>query len=207
MIEPHWRQLLMVHATLGEMDTTQLVMLGAAALGLTVLLISTRKKIRANAAVPKATVRERYQQLSQAPVRANPQQDLHDLIRELDDLSRQINARIDTRFAKLETVIRDADQRIEELTELLRRMGDMQGVTQTSPVPVPPKAPLKGRQREQIDFEPASPPDNLRSRVAQLADHGHSPLEIAESMNKPVGEIELMLALHRTRPQGTGVGE
>jgi len=189
------------------MDTTQLVMLGAAALGLTVLLISTRKKIRANAATPKATVRERYQQMSQTPARANPQQDLHDLIRELDDLSRQINARIDTRFAKLETVIRDADQRIAELTELLRRLEEAQGSRSSAYETTASRPTPSQRKPRQASSELESPKENLRDRVAQLADHGHSPLEIAQTMNKPVGEIELMLALHRTRPQGSGVGE
>src|SRR5262245_41987123 len=38
--------------------------------------------------------------------------DLDDLLVELQDLSRRITAEIDTRFAKLEAAMRDADRRI-----------------------------------------------------------------------------------------------
>lgn len=44
---------------------------------------------------------------------------MDELLLQLEDLSRRINAHVDTKFVKLETVVRDADDRIRRLEQLL----------------------------------------------------------------------------------------
>jgi hypothetical protein len=102
--------------------------------------------------------------------------DLETLIGELQDLSRKISAEIDTRFAKLEASIRDADRRIAVLNRLARQGG------------------TPGE-----DSSPECDENSGRYTVVyELADAGFSCVEIAKDLGKTPGEIELILNLRRT---------
>lgn len=102
--------------------------------------------------------------------------DLECLIGELQDLSRKISAEIDTRFAKLEASIRDADRRIAVLNRLTRELGEKAG------------EPADGHEEN----------DTRYGVVYELADAGFSCVEIARDLGKTPGEIELILNLRRT---------
>lgn len=147
--------------------------------------------------------------------------DLERLMLELTELSRQINAQIDTRFAKLEVSIIDADRRIDELRRLLERSGD-RGLLQSGlavadanraslapplddlpsldltidddgpPAAPPPDSGGSGRAAPRAE-PPAA--EGRHERVYQLADEGRPALEIARQTQLSVGEVELILKL------------
>ncbi len=98
--------------------------------------------------------------------------DLESLMVELQELSRKIGAEIDTRFAKLEAAMRDADRRIASLNRLARKTGQ---------TPPPPEDPGEADLRHQIVYE--------------LADAGMKAIEIAKELGKTPGEVELILNL------------
>lgn len=100
--------------------------------------------------------------------------DLESLLVELQELSRQISAQIDVKFAKLETVIKDADRRIATLTRLTK-----EGDGKASP----------------SDEKPAHGAGH--DVVYELADAGQNPVEIARKLGKTPGEVELILNLRR----------
>ena len=91
------------------------------------------------------------------------------LLSELAEMARQISSHLDSRSARLEDLIRQADARIERLEAL--------GATAASP----PIEPTNG--------EPTN------NEVYALADQGCSAKEIAQRLDRPKGEIELILAL------------
>lgn len=105
--------------------------------------------------------------------------DLESLLGELNDLARKISAEIDTRFAKLEAAMRDADRRIATLHRLTRDLGEKTGNAPT--------------QADDIDTRHAA--------VYEMADAGVSPIDIARDLGKTPGEIELILNLRRTARQ------
>jgi len=117
--------------------------------------------------------------------------DMQALLVELQDLSRKINAQIDTRFAKLEAAIADADRRIEALQRLSRAARGEPVVDVTigneAPGGSPPDPPP-------ASAAPAHPPIR-HAAVYDLADTGKSPVEIAQALGRTPGEIELILAL------------
>ena len=110
----------------------------------------------------------------------NVRADLEKLIIDLQDLSRQINAHIDTRFCKLEVLMREADAKIRKLEAL--NAG---------------KASNSRSGVEEIDPE--------KSLVYKLADAGKTSVEIAREMNKNTGEIELILSLRRSTSGSNGI--
>jgi DNA-binding NarL/FixJ family response regulator len=90
---------------------------------------------------------------------------------------------LDTRAAKLDALIREADEKIAALTDLRNRTNGTQLGDQVPPnEPAPPKP-------NPYDADPR------HLEVYTLADQGQSPSQIAGQLNRPNGEIELILAL------------
>ncbi len=129
--------------------------------------------------------------------------DMEKLLIELEDFSRKVSAQVDTRFAKLEASIVDADKRIAALRILLdaaRAAGASLGLPDELPRPTPATgAPAAERKRA-----PESPDALSREeRIYQLSDQGHSARQIAQRLEEPVGEVELILNL-RAATGGSG---
>jgi hypothetical protein len=98
-----------------------------------------------------------------------------ELLVELEQMSRQMTAQLDTRAAKLEMLIKEADARLESLR-------------QAAANPITPGA-------VQAMTAPHEAQDSRHAEVYLLADQGHTARQIAQIMGRPYGEIELILAL------------
>jgi hypothetical protein len=115
---------------------------------------------------------------------------MQNLLVELSEMTRQISAQLDTRAQKLEMLIQDADERIATLKQLER------------PAPASQKSlhdwtePAPAMTRNIPIPEPA---EDQHHAVYALADQGRSAGEIARELDRPRGEVELILAL---RPAG-----
>lgn len=167
----------------------QMVPLGIVLLAIYLLMSSLRKRRER-----QSDQEPRDSTLRAGAAPANDSQrmrrDLESLIVELQELSRTISAQIDTRFAKMEAVMRDADRRIATLTRLTRDAED------------------HARQAEgRIEGDSSVPTDqDVRHTVVyELADGGASAVEIAKRLGRTTGEIELILNLrpksHRVAPK------
>jgi hypothetical protein len=148
--------------------------------------------LRAKAKARKDPLARQSTQPSLAQQRAVERQ-MSNLLVELSEMARAVSAGLDTRAAKLQVLIDEADQRIAALKAL--------GVAQQAhPGPEAPHALLAPTMRIVSDAPrelPAADPHH--DQVYQLADLGKSPHEIAVMMGKPRGEIELILALRPRR--------
>jgi hypothetical protein len=211
---------------LPQLNGASFLLVGLVAAFTGVVLIGTRRKLRRlNAQDGWQGAKSEYQSMSS---RAQ-QRELEDAVIELDRLARQINAQLDTRFAKLETVVRDADERIDTLQRLLRQSqgestldvtveashgesdaaaGDAR--SHSAATGADSNAAESGgrgsRKRAGASSEDAPRDGAGSSRVStphatvhRLADEGLSAAEIARRVQQPVGEIELILALRRTQ--------
>lgn len=115
------------------------------------------------------------------------QQAMDQLLLQLEELSRRINAQVDTKFLKLETVIRDADDRIVKLEGLLgkskqpgTRTAGAVKASEPTPVSEPPgetrpttpppraSAPLPGGSTPPP--EPSTPPAVTSTSSARVGD-------------------------------------
>lgn len=111
------------------------------------------------------------------------ERDMSSLLVELSDMARQVSGQLDTRAAKLELLIKEAD---EKITALRSAAGA-----------VPPAQPFDARAPAG-DRPAAIPEEMLDPRHAQiyhLFDQGKSAPEIAHQLGRPSGEVELILAL------------
>jgi len=219
----------------------QLILLAGIVLIIVLLSINARRRRREMGPSPRDYVREHVARLRDQQAVKN---DIETLMLQLEELARELNAQIDTRFAKLETAIRHADERIATLERLLRTpigqpsvdvaVGDEQAAepAEVCPTePTPPTAPepsaeavqsapspsrnedetlrplTKGGKPTHSGASQTTPPSPQRTRAAAgipdpdrdaiyaMADAGKQPVEIAQALGRPTGEIELVLAL------------
>src|SRR5271154_4444186 len=110
---------------------------------------------------------------------------MQNVLVEMSEMARQITAQLDTRAAKLESLIKDADQRIAAMK--LQPAAPQQLSPQSPPSP----GPFMAESTDQPMIDPR------HALVYALADQGRSPKDIAQELNRPSGEIELILALRR----------
>ena len=131
------------------------------------------------------------------------EREMSNLLVELSEMSRQITAQLDTRAAKLELLLKEADEKIEAL----RAANGAAGAPSSSAARREPPGPTAERMALLGDAdEPAAPSEASRvpidprhAEVYALADAGRSAHEIASRLGRPSGEVELILAL---RPRG-----
>ena len=124
---------------------------------------------------------ERAPKMSLSQERAVERQ-MQNLLVELSEMARKISAQLDSRAAKLEILIKDADQRLAELKRMQATSKDSiiaQPMEEEAPNIAPPPIEVDPRHME----------------IYQLADAGQSAQDIAAKLDRPKGEIELILAL------------
>jgi DNA-binding NarL/FixJ family response regulator len=127
--------------------------------------------------------------MSLAQQRATERQ-MESLLVELSEMSRQISSQLDTRAAKLEALIREADEKIEQLQNARPDHGPTPSVQRRQP-------PMAEEEEERPPMRLVVPEavDPRHAEVYRLADQGQTPQQIAQRLGRPSGEIELILAL------------
>lgn len=168
---------------------------------ITVMLMLLRRR-QFRQVTGRDLVREQVARLrDQHQVRAS----LDDLLLQLEQLQREINAQLDTKFARLEAVVRDADDRIARLGALL---GRQPAATAEQPEPAiraadgepAPQPPTAARPSPAAPSRQPAPPLNPEHRrVYDMTDAGHSPIKVAEALGLTLGEVELILNLREPR--------
>lgn len=160
----------------------QATMLALAAIGFLAVLLSgwarLRRRLSARADVAGGVERG----ATESAVR-----DIEELMTRLDGLAAQIHRRLDAKLTRLESALREADQRVDRLTRLMRQ-ADGQPVVDVTLEEVDPLA-----------TEPAASSPSAHAEVFRLADSGRAPLEIARQTGLPTGEVELILSLRRAK--------
>lgn len=178
-------------------DASSLAYLLLVVVAVTLMIIVTRRRIirSQNSANPPA--RELYAQLKNED---GAKRELEALMMELDELARQLMGRLDSRFAKLEATIKDADERIDRLNRMIRAQSGHTTLDVTID-----EAGTAGIASIGKSETPAREPDDPHANIYRLADQGASPVEIATQVGRSTGEIELILSLRRVRAQASAV--
>jgi uncharacterized membrane-anchored protein YhcB (DUF1043 family) len=121
------------------------------------------------------------------------EEQMNTLLVELSQMARQITSQLDTRAMKLETLIKDADERLAALQAAKNSVAPDSGVKSDDHASGDEVAELHAPPQQA-----ASPMIAVEARhqeVYTMADEGRSPSEIAKIVQRPAGEVELILAL------------
>ncbi len=167
-------------------DSFQWVLISAAVLMM--LYVSVIRPMR-----KKKDPLQKQPALSSLAQQRTVEREMSSLLVELHQMARDMNAQLDTRSAKLEVLLREADEKIAALKSASAN-GDGASAGSSHPPSIGQRADLTPRPAEEID------PRHLE--IYSLADQGHSPQEIARRLSRPNGEIELILALRGSSAGG-----
>jgi phage shock protein A len=141
------------------------------------------------------------------------EQQMSNLLVELSEMARQITAQLDTRATKLELLIKEADEKLAALRAALaapnhqspdhhpaHRSGGIDSTTDSTrdskrASSVSDARPTTSPLAKESAIPPAPTMDQRHAQVYALADEGRAANEIARLLQRPAGEIELILAL------------
>ena len=170
------------------------------------LLMKTRRRIQRSQQFSHLGAKARVDQLRKSDSN-QVQVQVEQLMAELADLSRQINGQIDTRLAKLNALLDEADRTIARLEQT---MGQPPAGPSTRPAPQSKSrigsepTPADNPQQKSKNLTAAkrvpgsqSEPDPQTQAILHMANQGRTAVSIAQHLGRPVGEIELILALKK----------
>ncbi len=153
---------------LAEINPQTWVIFGVVLILATLFLRRARTKRRPASAESRAGLQGRLhnqRRIEQA------RDDIEELMVHLEEVSREICGQIDTRFAKLQHAIQEADAKLAAL-----RQG-----------------------AGEADLDDGEPLDPAHAEICRRAADGQDAVTIARELGMPVGEVELILSLHRGR--------
>jgi len=173
-------------------NAVQIVLLLLALTGLFLVIYSTVRHGRRRGNSESHALQGRYADLRRD---AQNRRELEEVMRQLDLLAQRIDGRLDARMARLESLIRTADQRIETLAGVAR------GSNGTSSLDITLD---EGTATLEPPREPVSE-HGAHTDVIRLAEEGKSIAIIAAETGRTAGEVELILSLRRVRAQAESV--
>lgn len=125
------------------------------------------------------------------------------LLVELSDMARQMTAQLDTRSAKLEVLLHEADKTIARLKTAEQRAAVITPRYQSSesypPLMIASDVPAESATPPEPAAPKVEPVEPQYTQIYDLADAGQAVSDIARALARPSGEIELILALRRKR--------
>lgn len=160
-------------------------------------------------AVLRPKMRKKKDPLDQPPPRATMAQqralerDMQTLLVEYEQMIRNMTSQLDTRAAKLELLIKEADEKMAALSAanagaILPSVSAAPGDSATS---ADPETAAMARATDLTPTPRRDPtgPDPRHAEVYALADQGLAARDVARKLGRPNGEIELILALRTAR--------
>ncbi len=179
------------------MDASSLAYILMIVIAVSLAIIVTKRRIMRSQRSANIPARELYEQLKSEN---GAKRELEALMLELDELARQLMGRLDSRFAKLEATIKDADERIDRLNRMIRAKNGHTALDVTVDEDGTDGLTSIGKAESQ-----SREPDDPHAEVYRLADQRLTPVEIATKVGRSTGEIELILSLRRVRAQAAAV--
>lgn len=158
----------------------------AMGVGVIVMVLLTRLRRRARARA-KTAVAEPAERIAEIRDDAAKRAKAEGSIAEVEAMARHFAAILDDKAMRLELLIEQADERLGKAGAI----GDAPAATRASTAPTPPAEPAGAAADD--GFAPT--PSGDHGGVYELADEGMAPVAIAQKLGKPVGEVELILAL------------
>ncbi len=157
--------------------------------GVMVLIFVLLRRIRQARTKSSAVQEPAKERIDRLQAGARTASDVHALAARAQESVQEIVTRLENRAVRLEALLDKADARIAALERLAE---DANGPTE----PVRALPDLDGAARAPSNPEPPTM-DPLHQRVHALADEGLSAVDIARRVDRPTGQVELILALRR----------
>ena len=177
-------------------DPAAMVFVGLGVMVLVYLMVlrpqANKSKQRKNRGDPLATPPSQQRSLS---AERSAERQMQTLLIELERMARTLTAQLDTRAAKLEALVNEADEKLSALNAALAR--DKAGAIADRLSRDDETGDRPARLEAKMDAGGLAALASHRA-IYDLADAGDAAPSIAQKLNRPAGEVELILALRST---------
>ena len=170
----------------------QLVLLALLLVTIALTVCSARRKLRQTGRSPSEYAREQVARLKE---QQGVKGDLEQLLIELHEAARRLNAQMDTKAGRLEALIRDADARISRLRQALAASASEPHAQSGLPGVGSPEIDVVVDDSTRA-VEPAGSDNLARQRILSLAREGRNPVQIAQDTGVPPEGVGVLRALH-----------
>lgn len=163
-----------------------------------ILFKNLRKNRKRAVARSKHSPRDRIDEIQ---TRVSGMNDMHGMTARAQESVQTLITQLENKAARLELLLDKTEARIAEFDAKIDQLASSSSSQPSAPSP---RAPGLTMQSPPL-AEPCSPEDSpldppldpLHQRVHALADQGLDSIEIARQVNRPTGQIDLILALRR----------
>ncbi len=163
-------------------------LLAAGVLGLVFIFVRKLRKNRQKQFEMDLPPRERIDRLNSGASNTN---DMHAVTARAQESVQTLITQLENKAVRIESLLDRAESRIAELESRFDTASDGLASQREEQNTALPPAIAMSRSPD------APPADPLHARVHALADKGLNPVEIARQVDRPTGQIELILALRR----------
>lgn len=115
------------------------------------------------------------------------------LLADMRELADRLATELDTKSAKLESLLHEADRKARSLEQARARQDQLDQTQAAEPKPFPREQPAAHTPRP----TQSARPEPMHAAIHSLSDQGLTPVQIAERTGVPTGQVELILALRR----------
>jgi hypothetical protein len=173
-------------------ESTYPILIGLGALILVYLTVLRPKMLNKKDPLDQPPAREKMEQQRAL------ERDMQTLLVEYEQMIRNMTSQLDTRAAKLELLIKEADEKLAALR--VANAGSTAAPSSESAAVMHTEVAIA----RATDITPtprrdANAPDPRHAEVYALADQGLSARDVARQLGRPNGEVELILALRTAR--------
>lgn len=157
-----------------------------------IMIRMLKRNLSRNAPAQEGTPRERIERIRAEASARSPTESFQ---ADAEELTRRLGAILDNKAARLELLIEEADDRLAKLDR-----ANLGASVQTRPVEHDAGA-FRATVPEPVRAAPPPPAeaqiDPTQRQIYDLADSGLGPVEIAQRLDQPIGQVELILNLRR----------
>jgi len=162
---------------------------------LIVILFRNLRKLRRKTHEMDRDPRDRIDEIQD---RVSGINDMHGMTARAQESVQTLITQLENKAARLEVLLDKTEARIAEFDARLNELDSKAAPSTHPPTHQTPRlATHTGKPPYRADADTAPPIDPLHKRVHALADQGLDSVEIARQINRPTGQVDLILALRR----------
>lgn len=186
-----------VPATPTERTPNEMLIPMLVVLGIVIMAIMLGMSMRAKIARRQGEALSPRERLDQIKADAEQRAKRQGLAPESLEIAQSLATLLDTKSARLELLLEEAEHRIAQLESLVREAAPtQQEVSEPAPPVASPRDVPPPRRTAHANADSVDP---LSRSVYELADTGRTPVQIAQQLDEQVGKVELILALRQSR--------
>ncbi|MEN0020960.1 MAG: hypothetical protein AAF747_08780 [Planctomycetota bacterium] len=177
--------------------STETIGQGLVILGIMMLIFMSLRKLRGRRRQANEMDRDPSERIDELQAKAASSGSLGQLVAEAEETAARLAKQLDSKAIRIEALLDRVEQRLGELDERLTGLDERLDASPLSIGQPGGSDEVSPREAPAMTDSAGPPIDPAHVRIHELSDTGMTPIQIAAEVGRPVGQVELILALRR----------